>query len=53
MVDLVQTYRRIIRASEQGKGVRLSPEECFHIANIDDAIRQAVASADEHERETK
>jgi hypothetical protein len=46
MVDLIQTYRRVIRASEQGNGVRLSPEECFHMANIDDAIRQAVASAD-------
>jgi hypothetical protein len=27
MDDLIQTYRRVIRASEQGNGVRLSPEE--------------------------
>jgi hypothetical protein len=33
--------------------VSISPEECFHMANMDDAIRQAVASADEQERETK
>ena len=46
-VDLIDIYRRIKKAADLGRGVRLSTEECFEMAYLDNAIEQAIWADDE------
>ena len=51
VVDIISVYRRIEKAEREGRGVRLSAFEVSRIWNGDDAISQAVYSADEMDAE--
>lgn len=51
-VDVVAVYRRLLAARLKGKGARLSWAEVCAVCR-DDAITQAVSSADEYERDLK
>jgi len=46
---VVDVYRRIKKAHEAGRGIRLSSDEVFLMWVMDDAVSQAVRSADEYE----
>lgn len=49
MSDAVEIYRRIAKAAKRGTGIRLCWAEASAIMR-DDAVTQAIASADEYER---
>lgn len=51
-VDTVAVYRRIVKASKRGTGLRLCRAEVCAIVR-DDAVTQAIASADQHEADEK
>lgn len=46
-------YQRIVRAAERGVGVRLSPEECWRMGKMDDAIFTRAQLDDEEQAEKK
>lgn len=46
-MNIVDTYRRILKAAEKGRGVRLSADEVFLLAHMDSAIAGAVEAEDE------
>ena len=46
VVSVVAVYRRIRKAYEEERGVRLSAEEVAEVWELDDAVRTAVSSAD-------
>lgn len=49
-------HQRIVRAARRGGGVRLSPDDCFALGVMDDAIITAALNDDETQeaaRETR